>query len=84
LGSSKQFSGFVKNLAERPQNPYGQLRELVRPYILRRLKTDKSIIGDLPDKTEIKTFCPLSRKLPRWAQPFSWVQTMNGPRVYQR
>jgi non-specific serine/threonine protein kinase len=34
----------------------------VRPYILRRLKTDKSIIADLPDKTEVKTFCPLSRK----------------------
>ena len=62
LGSAKQFSGFVKNLADRPQNPYGPLRDLVRPYILRRLKTDKSIIADLPDKTEVKTFCPLSRK----------------------
>ncbi len=62
LGSSKQFSGFVKKLANRPQNAYGPLRELVRPYILRRLKTDKSIIADLPDKTEVKTFCPLSRK----------------------
>ena len=62
LGSSKQFSSFVKRLADRPQNPYGPLRDLVRPYILRRLKTDKSIIADLPDKTEVKTFCPLSRK----------------------
>jgi SNF2 family DNA or RNA helicase len=62
LGSCKQFSEFVKNLADRPQNPYRPLRDLVRPYILRRLKTDKSIIADLPDKTEVKTFCPLSRK----------------------
>jgi superfamily II DNA or RNA helicase len=62
LGSSKQFSRFVKNLADRPQNPYGPLRDLVRPYILRRLKTDKNIIADLPDKTEVKAFCPLSRK----------------------
>ena len=62
LGSSKQFSAFVKHLADRPHNPYGPLRDLVRPYILRRLKTDKSIIADLPDKTEVKTFCPLSRK----------------------
>jgi non-specific serine/threonine protein kinase len=62
LGSSKQFSGFVKKLADRPQNPYRPLRDLVRPYILRRLKTDKSIVADLPDKTEVKTFCPLSRK----------------------
>jgi superfamily II DNA or RNA helicase len=62
LGSSKEFSSFIKRLADRPQNPYGPLRDLVRPYILRRLKTDKSIIADLPDKTEVKTFCPLSRK----------------------
>jgi len=62
LGSSKQFSTFVKRLEEQPQNPYGPLRDLVRPYILRRLKTDKSIISDLPDKTEVKAFCLLSRK----------------------
>ena len=62
LGSATQFSGFVKRLADRPHNPYGPLRDLLRPYILRRLKTDKSIIADLPDKTEVKTFCPLSRK----------------------
>ena len=62
LGSSKEFSSYVKRLADQPQNPYGPLRDLVRPYILRRLKTDKSIIADLPDKTEVKTFCPLSRK----------------------
>jgi SNF2 family DNA or RNA helicase len=62
LGSSKAFSSFVKRLADRPQNPYGPLRDLVRPYILRRMKTDKRIIADLPDKTEMKTFCPLSRK----------------------
>jgi non-specific serine/threonine protein kinase len=38
------------------------LRELVRPYILRRLKTDKTVIADLPDKTEVKAFCQLSRR----------------------
>ena len=58
LGSSKEFSAFVKHLADRPHNPYGPLRDLVRPYILRRLKTDKSIIADLPDKTEVKTSAP--------------------------
>ncbi len=62
LGSSKEFSSFVKALAERQNNPYGPLRDLVRPYILRRLKTDKTIIADLPDKTEVKAFCPLSRR----------------------
>ncbi len=62
LGPSKQFVTLVKRLAERPHNPYGPLRELVRPYILRRMKTDKSVIADLPDKTEVKAYCPLSRK----------------------
>jgi non-specific serine/threonine protein kinase len=62
LGSAKQFSSFVKQLGERAENPYGPLRDLVRPYILRRMKTDKSIIADLPDKTEVNVFCPLSRK----------------------
>jgi superfamily II DNA or RNA helicase len=62
LGSSKQFSTFVKGLTGRTDNPYGPLRELVRPYILRRMKTDKRIIADLPDKTEVKVFCSLSRK----------------------
>jgi len=62
LGSSKAFSSFVKRLADRTDNPYGPLRDLVRPYILRRMKTDKSIIADLPDKTEVNVFCPLSRR----------------------
>ena len=34
----------------------------MRPYILRRMKTDKAIISDLPDKTEVKAFCGLSRR----------------------
>ena len=62
LGSAKEFTSFAKRLADRPHGSYGPLRELVRPYILRRLKTDKTVIADLPDKTEIKAFCPLSRK----------------------
>ena len=62
LGTAKQFAQFVKLLEDRPHNPHGPLRDLVRPYILRRLKTDKSIIADLPDKTEVKAYCPLSRK----------------------
>ncbi|MGA8870859.1 MAG: DEAD/DEAH box helicase [Candidatus Acidiferrales bacterium] len=62
LGSAKEFSTLVKNLEGRAHNPYGPLRELVRPYILRRLKTDRAVIADLPDKTEVKAFCHLSRK----------------------
>jgi non-specific serine/threonine protein kinase len=62
LGSAKEFTGFAKRLAEKSHGSYGPLRELVWPYILRRLKTDKTVIADLPDKTEIQAFCQLSRK----------------------
>src|SRR6185503_9225363 len=61
-GNAKQFARYTKGLAERTHNPYGPLRELVRPYILRRMKTDRSIIVDLPDKTEVKALCGLSRR----------------------
>jgi hypothetical protein len=61
LGTSKEFAAFTRRLASRPHNPYAPLRELVRPYILRRLKTDRAVIDDLPDKTEVKAFCHLTR-----------------------
>jgi hypothetical protein len=62
LGSAKAFSAFTKSLSSQSHNAYAPLRGLVRPYILRRLKTDKSVIADLPDKTEVKAFCHLTRK----------------------
>ena len=58
LGSDKVFAKFAKRLAAAEH--FGPLRELVRPYILRRLKTDKRVIDDLPDKTELKAYCHLS------------------------
>jgi superfamily II DNA or RNA helicase len=62
LGSATQFRRYARMLADRETNPYGPLRDLVRPYILRRMKTDKAIISDLPDKTEVKAWCNLSRR----------------------
>jgi superfamily II DNA or RNA helicase len=62
LGTAKQFSRYTRSLAEQTHNPYGPLRELIRPYVLRRMKTDRSVIADLPDKTEIKAHCHLSRR----------------------
>lgn len=62
LGSAKEFTSYTKRLSAETKNPYGPLRSLVRPYILRRLKSDKRVIADLPDKTELKAFCSLSRK----------------------
>jgi non-specific serine/threonine protein kinase len=62
LGSATKFKKFVKALGERTHDRYAPLRNLVRPYILRRLKTDKSIISDLPDKSEVKAYCGLSKR----------------------
>ena len=62
LGTSRQFARYAKGLAERGQDPYGPLRALVQPCILRRMKTDKAVIADLPDKTELVARCSLSRR----------------------
>ncbi|MBT4520044.1 MAG: DEAD/DEAH box helicase, partial [Halieaceae bacterium] len=61
LGSARRFKGFVKALSERERDQYAPLRNLVGPYILRRLKTDRSIISDLPEKTEVPAYCGLSK-----------------------
>ena len=61
LGSFKEFKKFSKDL-KIDHSGYSRLRRLISPYILRRLKTDKSVISDLPDKVEMKTYAALSRK----------------------
>jgi SNF2 family DNA or RNA helicase len=38
------------------------LQSLVRPFILRRLKTDPTVIQDLPQKIEMREYCPLTRE----------------------
>jgi hypothetical protein len=60
LGSAKTFAGLVKQMEA--NSSYQPLRSLVGPYILRRLKTDKKVIADLPDKVEMSAFCALSRE----------------------
>jgi len=62
LGSAKEFASFVKQIEARERDQYAPLRRLVSPYILRRLKTDKTIIADLPEKTEVRAFCGLTKK----------------------
>ena len=61
LGSQKEFNNFTKGLKDDRQG-YEKLRNAVSPFILRRLKTDKSIISDLPDKAEIKQYTTLTKK----------------------
>jgi superfamily II DNA or RNA helicase len=61
LGSATRFKGFAKSLSEHNTDQYAPLRNLVTPYILRRLKSDRSIISDLPEKTEVAAYCGLSK-----------------------
>jgi hypothetical protein len=39
-----------------------RLRRLTQPFVLRRLKTDKSIISDLPEKQEMTVWCNLTQE----------------------
>ena len=61
LGSVNTFKSFIKALDKQVPVSYQPLRKLVQPYILRRLKTDKRIISDLPDKTELNSYCGLTK-----------------------
>ena len=61
LGNAGEFKKFSKDLGRDPSG-YARLRRIISPYILRRLKTDKSVIADLPEKVEMKTYASLSRK----------------------
>jgi non-specific serine/threonine protein kinase len=63
LGNAHQFKEFVKRLNKRQDAAaFGGLRQLVRPYILRRMKTDPHVVPDLPDKTEMRVDCGLSKR----------------------
>jgi len=67
LGSEKAFIDHGK----KPQF-FAAIRMLVSPYILRRLKNDRRIIQDLPDKTEMQAFCALSKQ-----QAALYLQSVN-------
>jgi len=64
LGSEKGFRERFAIPIERDGNDEvaAQLRRITGPFVLRRLKTDRSIIADLPDKLEMKEFCTLTRE----------------------
>ena len=61
LGSSQEFKSFCAGLSERPEG-YARLRAMVAPFMLRRVKTDKRIIADLPEKLETVEHVSLSKK----------------------
>jgi non-specific serine/threonine protein kinase len=62
LGAHQTFVRWTKAMASASPPAFGPLRDLVRPYILRRMKTDPRVIRDLPAKTEVPAFCGLSAR----------------------
>ena len=64
LGSQSEFKEKFALPIERysSENHSARLRQLIQPFLLRRLKTDKSIIKDLPEKNEMKIYCPLTKE----------------------
>ena len=64
LGSRRKFSTEVAKPIEldQDQERLDKFKKMTQPFIMRRLKTDKTIIKDLPDKIESDRFCTLSPK----------------------
>ena len=61
LGTSAEFKEFCKGLGDHPEG-YVRLKTMVAPFMLRRVKTDKSIIADLPEKLETIDYANLAKK----------------------
>jgi SNF2 family DNA or RNA helicase len=69
--SNRGFLGSLKEFSETYGNPIEQLNDLetaeklkrvTAPFLMRRLKSDKSIISDLPEKIEIDSFATLTKE----------------------
>jgi superfamily II DNA or RNA helicase len=62
LGNAAEFKRkfFVPIQVTRDSGAAERLKRLTAPFILRRLKTDKTVIADLPDKLEMKVYCTLT------------------------
>lgn len=61
LGSAKEFHEYCRVLQDHPEG-YMRLKTMVAPFMLRRVKTDKSIISDLPEKLESVDYVTLTKK----------------------
>ena len=64
LGSAKAFRERYAVPVERHGSAEAaqELRRITEPFVLRRLKTDKTIISDLPEKQEMKVWCNLTQE----------------------
>ncbi|HEY9734102.1 MAG TPA: DEAD/DEAH box helicase [Drouetiella sp.] len=64
LGNPTNFKGryLIPIQVEKNSQAAARLKAVTQPFILRRLKTDKSIITDLPEKMEMKVYCSLTKE----------------------
>ncbi|MFH0968413.1 MAG: DEAD/DEAH box helicase [Methanobacteriota archaeon] len=64
LGSLTSFQKIYANPIEKgnAEEKAIELRRLIRPFLLRRVKTDTTVINDLPEKMEMKVYCPLTHE----------------------
>ena len=64
LGSAKAFRERYAVPVERHGSAEAaqELRRITEPFVLRRLKTDKTIISDLPEKQEMRVWCNLTQE----------------------
>jgi SNF2 family DNA or RNA helicase len=64
LGSAEEFRREFALPIERASDAdaTARLKSLTAPFILRRVKTDRSVIADLPEKQEMKVYCSLTRE----------------------
>ncbi len=64
LGSQGSFIETYQRPIQRWRDPDAatRLKRVTGPFLLRRLKTDRSIIADLPEKMEMKVYCTLTRE----------------------
>lgn len=61
LGTSREFKSYCAGLSYNPEG-YAKLKGVISPFLLRRVKTDKWVIADLPDKLEIIDHVALTKK----------------------
>ncbi len=73
LGTEKEFNAMVQKMG----TDYTPLRKLVRPFMLRRLKTDPTLLPELPPKTEQPAYCLLTPEQTRlYAREVEKLQTI--------
>ncbi len=56
----RRFAAPIERYRDKPRSE--QLRSLIGPFVLRRVKTDPTIIADLPEKLETREYCHLTRE----------------------